>query len=208
MGTFFLYMGLFRIVSKSIMGRYAQEPDNASKTAKARGSNLGVHFKNTRETAQAIKKMPLSRASRYLKNVIAQKEIIPFRRFMGGVGRHAQAKVHGTSQGRWPVKSAEFLLHLLKNAESNAECKGLDADHLGVDHIQVNRAPTMRRRTYRAHGRINPYMSSPCHIEICLVEKEQAFSKTAAPEEPEKKKVSQKKLKRQKLQMDRSEGAM
>merc|ERR1711978_582091 len=97
----------------------------------------------------------------YLKNVIAQKEIIPFRRFMGGVGRHAQAKVHGTSQGRWPKKSAEFLLHLLKNAESNAEYKGLDADHLVVDHIQVNRAPKMRRRTYRAHGRINPYMSSP-----------------------------------------------
>ena len=35
----------------------------------------------------------------------------------------------------------------------------------------------MRRRTYRAHGRINPYMSSPCHIEICLVEKEQAFAR-------------------------------
>merc|ERR1712088_273616 len=201
-------MGLFRLVSKSIMGRYAQEPENASKTAKAKGSNLRVHFKNTRETAQAIKKMPLHRATRYLKNVIVQKEIIPFRRFMGGVGRHAQAKVHGTCQGRWPKKSAEFLLHLLKNAESNAEYKGLDADHLVVDHIQVNRAPKMRRRTYRAHGRINPYMSSPCHIEICLVEKEQAFAKAAASDEPEKKKVSQKKLKRQKLQMDRSEGAM
>ena len=39
--------------------------------------------------------------------------------------------------------------------------------------IQVNRAPKMRRRTYRAHGRINPYMSSPCHIELTLAEKEQ-----------------------------------
>merc|ERR1712130_1011459 len=159
------------------------------------------------ETAQAIKAMPLHRATKYLKNVISQKEIIPFRRFMGGVGRHAQAnQVHGTAQGRWPVKSAEFLLHMLKNAESNAVYKGLDADHLVVDHIQVNRAPKMRRRTYRAHGRINPYMSSPCHIEICLVEKEGAFAKVPSAAEPEKKKVSQKKLKRQKLQMDRSEG--
>merc|ERR1712223_2238926 len=141
-------------------------------------------------------------------NVTEQKECVPFRRFNGGVGRCAQAKHWKTTQGRWPKKSAEFLLQLLKNAESNAEYKGLDPDHLVIEHIQVNRAPKMRRRTYRAHGRINPHMSSPCHIEVCLVEKEQAFSKTAAPEEPEKKKVSQKKLKRQKLQMDRSQGAM
>jgi large subunit ribosomal protein L17e len=48
-----------------------------------------------------------------------------------------QAKVHGTAIGRWPKKSAEFLLHLLKNAESNAEFKGLDPDHLVIDHILV-----------------------------------------------------------------------
>merc|ERR1712139_490543 len=201
-------MGLFHRKFVAAMGRYAAEPDNATKAAKAKGSNLRVHFKNTRETAQAIKKMPLHRATKYLKNVISQKEIIPFRRFMGGVGRHAQAKVHGTAQGRWLKKSAEFLLHMLKNAESNAEYKGLDADHLVVDHIQVNRAPKMRRRTYRAHGRINPYMSSPRHIELCLVEKEGAFAKAGAAAEPEKKKVSQKKLKKQKLMADRAEQGM
>ena len=70
-------------------------------------------------------------------------------------------------------KSAEFLLRMLKNAESNAELKGLDVDSLVIEHIQVNKAPKMRRRTYRAHGRINPYMSSPCHSEMILTEKEQ-----------------------------------
>merc|ERR1712106_283497 len=165
--------------------------------------NLRVHFKNTRETAQAIKKMPLHRATAYLQNVLNKTEIIPFRRFMGGVGRHAQAAVHGTAQGRWPHKSAEFLLHMLKNAESNAEYKGLDADHLIIEHIQVNRAAKMRRRTYRAHGRINPYMSSPCHIEITLAEKEQAFSRA---DEPEKKKESKKKLLKQKAQASREGG--
>merc|ERR1712241_858118 len=169
------------------------------------GSNLRVHFKNTRESANAIKKMPLHRAKQYLKNVIAKKEIIPFRRFMGGVGRHAQAAVHGTAAGRWPLKSAQYLLDMLKNAESNAEYKGLDSDHLVVEHIQVNRAAHMRRRTYRAHGRINPYMSSPCHIEVCLVEKEQAFSKK---DEPEKKKVSKKKMQKQNIASRRNEGAM
>ena len=66
------------------MGRYSAEPDNATKAAKAKGSNLRCHFKNTRETAQAIKKMPLHRATTYLKNVLNKTEIIPFRRFMGG----------------------------------------------------------------------------------------------------------------------------
>ncbi|GCB77029.1 hypothetical protein scyTo_0017538 [Scyliorhinus torazame] len=75
---------------------------------------------------------------------------------------------------------------------------GLDVDSLVIEHIQVNKAPKMRRRTYRAHGRINPYMSSPCHIEMILTEKEQIVPK---PEEEvvQKKKVSQKKLKKQKL---------
>ena len=95
-------------------------------------------------------------------------------------------------------KSAEFLLHMLKNAESNAELKGLDVDSLVIEHIQVNKAPKMWHRTYRAHGQINPYMSSPCHIEMILTEREQIVPK---PEEEvaQKKKISQKKLKKQRF---------
>merc|ERR1712105_114986 len=133
-----------------------------------------------------------------------KKGIVPFLRYNGGPGRHAQTKNCNASgsQGRWPKKSAEFLLQLLKNAESNAEYKGLDTDHLMIEHIQVNRAPKMRRRTYRAHGRINPFMSSPCHIEVILAEKETVVAKPAEEDAPAKKKVSQKKLKRQKMKMN------
>ena len=112
-------------------------------------------FQNTREAARTIQKMTLRRAVKFLKNVVDHKECVPFRRFNGGVGRCAQAKQWKATQGRWPKKSAEFLLQLLKNAESNADYKGLDIDRLVIDHIQVNRAPCLRRRTYRAHGRIN-----------------------------------------------------
>lgn len=86
--------------------------------------------------------MPLRRAQRFLKNVVEKKECVPFRRFNGGVGRCAQAKQWGTTQGRWPKKSADFLLQLLKNAESNAEYKGLDVDRLVIDHIQVSISST------------------------------------------------------------------
>lgn len=47
-------------------------------------------LQNTREAAKAIRRMPLRRAIRYLKNVGEKKECVPFRRFNGGVGRCAQ----------------------------------------------------------------------------------------------------------------------
>merc|ERR1712060_350857 len=161
------------------MVKYAKEPDNATKSCKARGSDLRVHFKNTHETAQALRKMELGAAKTYLQAVLDHRRCIPFKKFCGGVGRTAQAKNEGstTGQGRWPVKSCEFLLGLLKNAESNAEVKGLDVENLFVSHIQVNRARQHRRRTFRAHGRISAYCSSPCHIELILSEKEAAVKK-------------------------------
>ena len=82
--------------------------------------------------------------------------------------------------------------------------KGLDVDALFISHIQVNQAAKQRRRTYRAHGRINrmfslqllfifnfcffgivmtdsftyaAYMSNPCHIELILSEKEEPVKK-------------------------------
>ena len=69
---------------------------------------------------------------------------------------------------------------MLKNAESNAQLKGLDVDSLVIEDIQVNKAPKMWCRTYRAHGWVNTPMSSPCHTEMILIEKEQNVLK---PEE-------------------------
>ena len=82
-----------------------------------------MHFKNTRETAFAIKNLTLKKARRYLEDVIAHKTIVPFRKFAKGVGRKAQVKAAGGTdgRGRWPQKSCKFLLDLLTNAESNAE---------------------------------------------------------------------------------------
>uniref|UniRef100_A0AAZ3NUK2 Large ribosomal subunit protein uL22 n=1 Tax=Oncorhynchus tshawytscha TaxID=74940 RepID=A0AAZ3NUK2_ONCTS len=105
------------------MVRYSLDPENPTKSCKSRGSNLRVHFKNTRETAQTIKGMHIRKATKYLKDVTIKHQCVPFRRYNGGVSRCAQAKQFDWTQGRWPKKSAEFLLHMLKNAESNAELK-------------------------------------------------------------------------------------
>lgn len=127
----------------------------------------------------AIRGLSLRRAIKYMNDVLAHKDAIPFRRFTGKIGRHAQGKLHKAVQVGWPKKSAEYVLQLLHNAKANADVsfliflvvfffffwmivdrlsfqvKGLDENALHVAHVQVNQAQKQRRRTYRAHGRIN-----------------------------------------------------
>ena len=121
-------------------------------------------------------------------SVITTAELVGVHRPNSGAGR----RVGGSK------RVLNFYCTCSKHAESNAELKGLDVDSLVIEHIQVNKVPKMRCRTYRGHGWINPYMSSSCHIEMILIEKEQIVPK---PEEEvaQKKKISQKKLKKQKL---------
>ncbi|VCW66436.1 unnamed protein product [Gulo gulo] len=57
---------------------------------------------------------------------------------------------------------------MLKTAEWNAELKGLDVDSLVMEYMRMNKAPKLRQR---ARGRVNPYMSFPCHTEMILTEK-------------------------------------
>merc|ERR1712178_412832 len=125
-------------------------------------------------------------AQQYLQDVCEKKRCVPFRKYTGCVGRTAQAKEFKMSQGRWPVKSAKIILDLLRNAESNAEFKNLDIDNLIIKHIQVNAAQQGRRRTYRAHARIGPYMNCPAHIEMILEEREEAVEKPEEEVKPKK----------------------
>jgi large subunit ribosomal protein L17e len=132
--------------------------------------------------------MNLKAAIKYLRDVLDHKRIIPFTVHTGGVGRHAQAKnLPGGkkapgSKGRWPEKATRVFIDLLKNASANGENSQLEVGNLVIKHIQVNRAPKMRRRTYRAHGRINAYMSSPAHIEVICVDAASAIPKAEEEE--------------------------
>ena len=151
--------------------------------AKAKAERVRVHFKNTVQVANAIRGMTLIRAKKFLNNVLKHIEAVPFRGpFNGGPGRHAQAKNWKTSQCRWPTKAVRAMLEILRNAEANAKNRSLSKSKLFVAHAHVNKAALIRRRTFRAHGRINAYMSSPSHIEIVLEEKQTATKSAPAAE--------------------------
>ena len=165
--------------------------------AKSRADDVRVHFKNTFETARAVKGLKLKRAIKYMEDVLEHKQCVPYRRHTGHGGRATQAKIHGVTLGRWPEKSVKHVLSLLKNALSNAESKGLDADKCAVSHVAVQRAVQGRRRTFRAHGRIGPYLSSNCHIEFIVTEKAEKVKR--ASDDKNKPRLTKKQAAKQRL---------
>jgi len=104
--------------------------------------------------------LKLTKAYAYLSDVKDHKQVVPFRRFAGGIGRASQAKQFKTTRGscsfcsistldwlpceytgRWPEKSVKFITRLLKNAESNADAKSIDVEDLIIKSIVVQQAP-------------------------------------------------------------------
>ena len=47
-----------------------------------------------------------------------------------------------------------------------SQTKGLDIETLVIKHIQVNQAMKQRRRTYRAHGRVNRACTLPSALAL------------------------------------------
>merc|ERR1740123_539073 len=161
------------------MVKYSRQPAEPTKSAKSKVADLRVHLKNTYNVAKSVKGQKLNRAIHYLEECTEHRQIIPYTRFTGGVGRHAQVKqFKHTTLGRWPEKSIKAVRELLINLRANAEIKGLDIDRCLINHVVVQRAVSGRRRTYRAHGRISPYLASNCHVEFHAFEKSAGVAKT------------------------------
>ena len=127
--------------------------------------------------------MKLTKAEDYLKDVLEHKRCIPYSRFDGSVGRTSAAIEFGLTKGRYPEKSVKLMLNLLQNAKSNAEAKKLNIEKLAIKNVLVNQAAEGRRRTYRAHGSINAYCSSNCHVEIICEEIKERVKKEKKEEE-------------------------
>ena len=132
--------------------------------------------------------MLLTKAEEYLRDVLEHKRCIPYSRYDHSVGRCSAAIQFGLTKGRYPEKSVRIMLNLLKNAKANGEVKGLSAEKILIKNVLVNHATEGRRRTYRAHGSINAYCSSNCHVDIICEEVKENVKK----EKKEEKKVENK----------------
>lgn len=137
-------------------------------TVKASGRELRISHKSAREVCNTIKGMMLTEAKKYLRAVIAKKKFVPFKRYVKKAGHHRG--LEKAYAGRYPVKAAIEVLKVLKNAEANAENKGLDAERLKIIHACAYPGMKIKRYMPRAFGRSSPKIETLTHVEIALQE--------------------------------------
>jgi len=139
------------------------DPETSSK---AMGSELHISPKKSREVCCKIKGMKASEAKKFLEDVIALKQAVPFKRHHDGTG-HRKGPM---AAGRYPVSASKEILKVLKNAESNAEYKGLEPANMFITHAAIQRGRVIHGFMPRARGRATPKDTETVNIEIILSE--------------------------------------
>ena len=140
-----------------------KDPETSSK---AMGSELHISPKKSREVCCKIKGMKASAARKFLEDVIALKQAVPFKRHHDGTG-HRKGPM---AAGRYPVNASKEILKVLKNAESNAEYKGLEPANMYIAHAAIQRGRVVHGFMPRARGRATPKDTDTVNIEIILSE--------------------------------------
>jgi large subunit ribosomal protein L22 len=147
---------------------YAFTDDDKAKTAKALGRSLKISPKHAVEICNKIRGMKVEKAQAYLEDVMEMKTAVPFKKHNKKVGH--RRGIGGWPTGRYPVKAAKQILDILKNAEANAEYKGLDTENLKIMHISSHRGYVIRGWTPRAFGRASPFNTPTTHVQVVLGE--------------------------------------
>ncbi len=113
--------------------------------ATGRGTSLNISNKQVREVLLFIKGLKVDSAIKRLEGVLEHKEAVPFKRF----NRKVQHKP-GIMAGRYPEKTCEAIIRVLKNAKSNAISKGLQEEKLiiseGVTMMDISKRKRIRAR--------------------------------------------------------------
>ena len=143
---------------------------NPENTAKARGKDLRVSYKNSIAVCDAVRGMELELAKEYLDNVIKKNTPVPFKKHK----RHLNhRKGPGFGPGKYPVNAAQAVLDLINVAENNAEYKGLDPENMYIAHISAYRGRIFQGWRSRARGRTTPWNTITTNIELIIQEQKE-----------------------------------
>ena len=149
--------------------------------AKAYGRDLSISTKKSVEICNNIRGKKLKKAGQILEKTITKERPIVMKRYIRDT-----AHKKGIAAGKYPIKAATSILKILKNAESNAQNKGLSTKDMIVYHIAAHRAATPWH-----FGRQRRRKMKRTHIEIVLLEKK--ISKETAKKSTKEEKTGDKK---------------
>ncbi|MEK6954367.1 MAG: 50S ribosomal protein L22 [Candidatus Micrarchaeota archaeon] len=114
--------------------------------ARSQAYDLDASYKDLTNVMAEMKGKTIKEARAMLEECISMKKPIRYRKFATRLGHRSQL---GGRKGRFPKKEAKIALTLLRNAEGNANFKGLPMEKLVVRQGAAYKQNTMRR--YRQH---------------------------------------------------------
>ncbi|MBN3037464.1 MAG: 50S ribosomal protein L22 [Candidatus Diapherotrites archaeon] len=130
--------------------------------ARAMGRGIDMSPKHAIEVCTAIRGKRVEAAKKFLENVMTKEEHVPFKRF------NKQVPHRSGGPGRYPVKAAKHILGILKNAEANADSRGMDTERLYIAHAKADKGRAYARRA--AKGRMKTHTLQTVNVEIVLKE--------------------------------------
>ena len=130
-------------------------------TARALGVSLPVSLKKSVEVCRFIRGKPLGKAIRLLELAKQKKVAVPFTRFnRGGTGHKPNI-----GPGRYPVAVCAELIKLLRQAEANAQGRGLNAQSMVIRNAIAKKGQTTPR-----YGRQRGRQAKRTHVEVVVAE--------------------------------------
>ena len=134
----------------------------------ARGREMDISQKTSREICTSIKGKMIPQAREYLEDVMDKKQPVPFRRYKKKVGH--RSGLIGFHVGRYPEKAAEQILEIIDNLENNGDFKGMDTERMKIIHASAIRGRQVKMFKPRAFGRSSPSHNTLVHIELAATE--------------------------------------
>jgi large subunit ribosomal protein L22 len=153
--------------------KYSFQGFDEKTMAKARLNNAEVSRKKSIEICNMIRYKTTKKAIQILEEVLEMKRAVPYKSFNRSVAHKTDV-----GPGRYPIKTVEEILKLIRLAQSNAQNKGLSQD-LIIKHLAANKGNMSWH-----HSRQSRRQMKVANIEIVVSEK---AAKKAESKHAEKK---------------------
>ncbi|MBU1201696.1 MAG: 50S ribosomal protein L22 [Nanoarchaeota archaeon] len=147
-------------------------------TARAVLLDAPISTKQSIEVCSKLRTKTVEYAKKFLEGVKKKEKAVKYTRFTEGAGHKK-----GIGPGKYPIKTAGYILKLVQSAESNATSKGLGSD-LKIVHLSAQRASTPWHQ-----GRLRRRKMKRSHIELVVQE---ITHKTSKKQESTKQEIQNK----------------